>query len=204
VRDNYIATGLIFTDSDFCEIVMNVFLLTHQDSAAETPVFRCSTGFAANFKNGLLHFSQRTFQPSVRENESPTWLDTIREFLQNVSWNRIINCHQRSWFLHPNDILTWTEVGATSVQTRITGNEKENITVVGSMADTGDKLSLQFIATATGHALKQLKLDQLTNTGGIILKIVGRRPRHVKVISLNCAAPWTQPNSFAAQFILRA
>jgi hypothetical protein len=90
------------------------------------------------------------------------------------------------------------------VQTRITGNEKENITLVGSVIGTGEKLSFQFRATATEYALKQLKLDQLTNNGGNILKIIGRRPRQVKVISLNGGAPWTRPNSFAAQFILRA
>jgi hypothetical protein len=36
---------------------------------------------------------------------------------------------------------------AESVQTKITGNEKENITVVASVTAAGDKLPLQFIPT---------------------------------------------------------
>jgi hypothetical protein len=39
------------------------------------------------------------------------------------------------------------EVGAESVQTNFTGNEKENIAVVASAAAAGDKLPLQFITT---------------------------------------------------------
>jgi hypothetical protein len=59
--------------------------------------------------------------------------------MQNVIRNRIINCEERSSLLNPNCILTWA-------QTKTTGNEKENITVVASVTAAGDKFPLQFMA----------------------------------------------------------
>jgi hypothetical protein len=50
VRDNFIAPGLIFTDSNFLEIVMNIFLLKYQDAGHEMPMFQSSTGFMTQFK----------------------------------------------------------------------------------------------------------------------------------------------------------
>jgi hypothetical protein len=150
VRDNRIATGLIFADSDFWEIAMNAFLLKYQDSTAEMPMFQCHAGFIANFKrnhcltSGRVHFKGSS--PNT-ENQRQTWLPTIGELLQNVPWDRIINCDKTSSFLHSNGILTRAEVGAESVQTTITGNEKGNIAVVACGTAAGDKLPLPFIAT---------------------------------------------------------
>jgi hypothetical protein len=85
MRDSHIATGLLFTDSDFCEIAMNAFLLKHQDSRAQTPIFQCSVEFMANFKgrhcltSRRIHFRRRS---PVTENQRQTWLATIRELLQ--------------------------------------------------------------------------------------------------------------------------
>jgi hypothetical protein len=42
VRDNFIAPGLIFTDSDFREIAMNTFLTKHEDAGPDMLMFQCS------------------------------------------------------------------------------------------------------------------------------------------------------------------
>jgi hypothetical protein len=114
VRDNYIAAGLSVTDSDLCEIAMNAFLLKYQVSTAETPMFQCSAGFTANFKGRQYLTSRRVhfkFRPPVTKNQRQTGLATIRALLQNVQWNRIINCGETFWLLHPNGIFTGRKYG---------------------------------------------------------------------------------------------
>jgi hypothetical protein len=144
-QDNYIATGLIFTDSDLYEIAMNAFLLKYQKSRSEMLMFQCSARFITNFKRRhcltfrRVHFKRRS---PVTVNQPQTSLATVRELPQNVPWNRVINCDEISQLLHADGILTRAEVGAESVQRKSTGNEKENITVVTSVTAARDILSL--------------------------------------------------------------
>jgi hypothetical protein len=51
VRYNHIATGLIFTGSDFCEITINAFVSTHQCFGPEMAMFQGSIEFIAKFKS---------------------------------------------------------------------------------------------------------------------------------------------------------
>jgi hypothetical protein len=163
VRDNCIAKGLILTDSDFCEIAMNAFSLKYQDFRVHMPMLKCSPWFIANFKrrhcftSSRVHFKHRS---PAAQNQRQTCLAKIRELLQNVPWNRIIECGETSWLLHPNGILTWGEVGAESVQTKIPGNEKETITIVASVTAPGANPHCNSWRPIRRSALRVPKLDQ--------------------------------------------
>jgi hypothetical protein len=93
----------------------------------------------------ILQNSSQT--PSVIDKQRQRWLSAIQELLRTVPWNRIINCDETAWLLHPNGILTWADMGAQSVQAKIDGNAKENFPVVASVSAAGEKLPLEFIAT---------------------------------------------------------
>jgi hypothetical protein len=47
------------------------------------------------------------------------------------------------------------------VQTKITGNEKENITVIASMTAAGDKLPLEFIAAGKTMRLESAQIGSV-------------------------------------------
>jgi hypothetical protein len=97
------------------------------------------------------------------EEQHQTWLAVIRELLENIPWNRISNCDKDSWPLYPNVILPRTEVGAESVQSKIVGNEKENITIVASVTAIGDKLPLRFRAISK---MIRIKSNQIESADG--------------------------------------
>jgi hypothetical protein len=79
VRDNFIAPGLIFSDSDFREIGMNAFFLKYQDAGDEMPMLQCSASFITLFKTRYrltfhtIHFKRRPSQMSSdRDGSAPS------------------------------------------------------------------------------------------------------------------------------------
>jgi hypothetical protein len=99
VRDNSLATGFIFADSNFSDIAMKVLSLKPQDPGAKIRMFQCSAGFIANFKRRHCPTSHRVHikrRSPVTEDQRQTWLTAIRDVLQNVPWNHIVNCDETS------------------------------------------------------------------------------------------------------------
>jgi hypothetical protein len=90
------------------ECAMTALLVNYQDPGPEMLMLRWSVGSIAMF-NGRrrltsrqTHFKHRT---SVTHEPRQTWLITIRDFLQIVSWNRIVNYDGTSWLLQQNGVL---------------------------------------------------------------------------------------------------
>jgi predicted transposase YbfD/YdcC len=73
-------------------------------------------------------------------------MTTIGELMETVNPSRIVNCDETFWLLHPRSILTCVDMGCQTVHARITGDEKDRITVVASVTASGEKLSLALIA----------------------------------------------------------
>jgi hypothetical protein len=88
---------------------MTALLVNYQDPGPEMLMFRWPVGSIAMFKgrhrltSRQTHFKHRI---SVTHEPRQTWLITIRDSLQIVSWNRPVNYDVASWLLQQNGVLT--------------------------------------------------------------------------------------------------
>lgn len=105
--------------------------------------------FISNFKkrNGFSsrrsRFSRR---PVTSEDKIGGWKAEMKNLFATVSLDRIVNCDETSWQLFPNGILTWADTGSDNIQTKVNGNTKDSITVMGTITAANTKLPLHMIA----------------------------------------------------------
>jgi hypothetical protein len=97
ILNNFISRQLIFTDSDFQEVVISSFLHKYNESEDGTHPFKSSAGFINSFKpqHGLvsrrIHYKWR---PAVTEEQRQNWIRKIHSVFQTVPLSRIINCDE--------------------------------------------------------------------------------------------------------------
>jgi hypothetical protein len=101
---------------------MIALLTKYEDTDPDIPMFQCSARFIAMFKAQHRLTSRKIYfkcQPAITDGQRQRWVASIQELLQVVSWDWIIKYNEISWFLHPNGILAWAEVGTESVQAKL-------------------------------------------------------------------------------------
>jgi hypothetical protein len=127
---DHIATGQFFTDQEFRQVAMDAFLAKYNETDA-IPPFNCSDGFISDFKEQN-HFSSRRAHDKWRPMSNPAivdqWLAEIPDLLMIAPLNRIVNCDETQWHIHPHGRRTWAIAGSDSVIVRIAGNEKDSFT----------------------------------------------------------------------------
>ena len=127
--------------------------------------FNCSAGFINDFKkrHGIssrkAHFKRR---PVVSEEAVIEWKQKIRNLLNNIDNDYILNVDETNWMVYPNNLKTWAPTGNDSIQISINGNDKENFTCLATVSASGKKFPLQIIATGkTGRCEKGQILQYL-------------------------------------------
>ena len=146
IVDNFFKPGLAFHDSDFQFLAMSAFLEKYRDR--DCPDFQCSPGFIADFKkrNHLstrkAHFKRRP----VSLPDTEAWIAHIRELLDNVPHERVVNCDETAWRILPCGCTTWAKKGSDNIVVTTKDDEKEAITVLASITASGTKLPLLIIA----------------------------------------------------------
>lgn len=61
----------------------------------------------------------------------------LKDLLNTVENQRIVNCDETAYNLYPKGLLTWAIRGEDNVKSFIDGNDKENITVLASITADG-------------------------------------------------------------------
>ena len=145
---NLLQTGNIFTNEDFKEIAL-AYYYNKQCNDNKPISFSCSNGFINDFKkrhkfsSKKFHFKRR---PDLTHEQEIEWIMHLKDLLNTVENQRIVNCDETAYNLYPKGLLTWAIRGEDNVKSFIDGNDKENITVLASITADGKKLPLMFIA----------------------------------------------------------
>jgi hypothetical protein len=80
-----------------------------------------------------------------------------------VTLSRVVNCDKTAWLLYPNRVRTWAEHGSESIQVKISGNEKDCVTVLTFVTTVSTKIPLVFIAAGRTGSVEQ---SQIRNVEG--------------------------------------
>ena len=163
IRTNIINMGQLFTDQDFRILCIQAFLEKYKDSE-KIPKFNCSNGFIYDFKKRN-HFSSRRGhakrRPAASEEEIKEWKKRIKNLLQKVNKDHILNVDETSWFFYPKGLLTWAQKGAKNVSFQIDGNDKDNLTALCAITASGTKLPMMIIAAGKTHRVEESQLGDI-------------------------------------------
>jgi hypothetical protein len=157
IADNYLTTGMLFTNGSFRALAMQAFLEKYPDE--EMPPFVCSDGFIADFKRRN-HFSSRLAhlkrRPTVSDRDRSEWLHTMANLLIEVpDYSRVINVDESCWKVYPTGLRTWAHRGAQNISLHISGKEKDSFTVVAAITAARSKLPLSLIARGKTDAVEE-------------------------------------------------
>jgi hypothetical protein len=100
--------GLFFTHSDFSLLAMQS--LSEKHPGQDQSGFHCS--------NGYIYVARAAF------------LQRMQHLLDTIDGDRIVNCDETNWLLWPNGLLTWAQLGQSSVQIQIDGDDKASFTAM--------------------------------------------------------------------------
>ena len=163
IRDQFLAKGLVFTDTEFRTLVLDEYAKKYR-GAERQPDFHCSKGYIYDFKKRN-RFASRKGRISRRTPTDPTavqaWIEQISDLLENWDRDAILNCDETSWKVFPNNILTWANVGAESVPLKVNGDEKECLTVLATVSANGGKLPLFFLAKGTSERVLETQIGDV-------------------------------------------
>jgi hypothetical protein len=67
------------------------------------------------------------------------WKNRLSELITLCDDNMILNCDEISWWFSPNNILTWWDAAADDVSIHIKGDEKDCLTVLTRISESGIK-----------------------------------------------------------------
>lgn len=155
IEENFFVLDLMFGDSDFRFIVTQTSLeKIGRFPAEQVPPFQCSPGFVTDIQerhqlsSRRFHFKRHPPQPKMIGVSA--W-QVIRE----VPPDRIVNCDETGWLLHPRGLLTWRAPSSQSVQVHIRRSEKDSLTIIASVKADGQKLPL---ISWTTHFLPRKRL----------------------------------------------
>ena len=161
IKENFTKRGQLFTDTQFRELAMSAFLFKHRDED-QIPNFMVSDHFIHDFKKRN-HISSRLAHPERRsvsnEEENIDWENDIGELLNTFPRDRILNCDETSWQIFPNFLKTWAETGSQNIQIRVSGNPKDSITVLATIAPNGTKCPLFIIAKGKTNRCEESQLS---------------------------------------------
>jgi hypothetical protein len=93
ILDHFISQQLIFTGSDFREMVLSLFLHQYDQSEDEPPPFQCSADFLNSFKSRhgfASHGIQYKRRPAGTEEQRQNWIQKIQEVFQTVPRSCIV------------------------------------------------------------------------------------------------------------------
>ena len=161
IVENFFRPGFAFHDADFQFIAMSAFLEKYQGK--ECPEFQCSPGFIADFKarNNLAtrkaHFKRR---PAVLP-DTDAWVGTVRELLERVPHDRVINCDETAWRILPAGCTTWAKKGADNIAITTADGEKDCLTVLASVTASGVKLPLLIVAKGLTERCEHSQLGDI-------------------------------------------
>jgi hypothetical protein len=162
---NYILPGNPFCDEDFPPIAMGAFLEKHAGNKGPIPEFNCSNGFISDFKTRN-HISSRIAhchrRPSVTPEQEAEWVSRLKGLLSTEPHSRILNVDETCWRVYPTGMKTWAEKGAQGVHLQISGNEKEKLTVLATVA--ADRTKLPLVILAEGKT-DRVEVSQLGDVG---------------------------------------
>ena len=163
IRVNIIACGQLFTDQDFRILAFAAFWDKYLNSD-DIPDFRCSNGFIYDFKKRHNFSSRRAHmkrRPNINEEDLKFWKSRIKELLNTVPKDHIVNVDETAWFLYPKGLLTWATKGDSNISLSISGSEKENVTALCSITAAGTKLPMMLIAAGKTAAVEQSQLGDI-------------------------------------------
>jgi hypothetical protein len=150
IVSQYLDEGHLFTSATFAAVAVEKW----QELGRDPDQFKCSHHFIQDFKERN-HFSSRRCHVKRRdrhgeEQSLDEWISKIQYLIEahrnSSSLDLVVNCDETAWRLIPSGLLTWAPVGADGVTIRLNGNEKDNVTVLASVAASGNKLPLFAIA----------------------------------------------------------
>lgn len=157
IVENYIKPKLFFTDSDFKEIALIAWqekylpILDSEDESVRKKYkeFHCSEGFINDFKKNHKFSSKRCHlkrRPDPDDEYAQQFIDEIKQLLDTVDHERILNCDETGWKLFPKGILVWSETGIDNGGTMAKMSDKEQLTVLATVSAANTKLPLFFLA----------------------------------------------------------
>ena len=147
---NILLQGILFTDEDFEDLIMQAYLEKHMNDPedAEIKRFSVSKGFIYDFKKNHRITSKKchTKRRPANKKYDKIFVKDIEELFANNDAHYIINIDEAGWEVVPSNIRVWHMVGEDHVVRYINANDKEKVTVVAAITADGTKLPLQFIA----------------------------------------------------------
>ena len=165
IIENILMAGILFTDEDFEELIMQAFLEKHKDDPEdfEIPHFNASKGFIYDFKKNHGFVSRRCHTKRRPDNKKydKTFCDAMAWVFSNVDPHYIVNVDETGWAVIPNNLRVWHMVGKDHVVRYVNGNDKDKVTVVASIAADGTKLPLQFIAKGETEAVLNTQIGDV-------------------------------------------
>ena len=148
ILENYLVQGRVFSNGDFKAIISDAYLEKYKNSE-NIPPFNVSDGFISDFKkrNNFTtrkpHVKRRPDRDPQKEEE---FLKRVRNLLENVDHDRILNCDETFWRSLPCNIKTWGIKGSANVNVYVNGDDKEGVTVLACITASRTKLPLWIIA----------------------------------------------------------
>ena len=147
---NILLQGILFTDEDFEDLIMQAFLEKHRNDPEDEPIkpFSISKGFIYDFKKNHRITSKKCHTKRRPDNKKydKMFVQDMEDLFANNNLHYIINIDETAWEVVPANIMVWHMVGADHVVRYVNANNKDKITVVAAIAADGTKLPLQFIA----------------------------------------------------------
>ena len=175
--------GILFTDEDFEQLIMDAFLEKHMNDPEDSPLpqFQASKGFIYDFKKNHRLSSRKCHTKRRPDNKKydEKFQQSIEWLFANVDPTYIINVDETSWEVVPNHLRVWHPTGADHVLRYVNANEKDRLTVVAGIRSDGTKLPLQFIAKG--------------KTPSVLDSQIGDVGDHIKTYSEN---GWTTEDTF--------
>ena len=129
-----------------------------------TDRFEASNGFIADFKARHRFSSRRQHlkrRPEHVNDDHSEWIAKLKRKLESKDRRFILNCDETTWYVFPSGVLTWSDTGAEGVSVKMTGNEKENLTVLATVNAAGEKFPLLFVAKGTTHRVEDSQLGDV-------------------------------------------
>ena len=162
---NILLQGILFTDEDFEELIMNAFLEKHRNDPEDATIrqFTVSKGFIYDFKKNHRITSKKCHTKRRPDNKKydKFFVADIEDVFRNNELRYIINIDETGWDVIPGNIRTWHMVGTDHVVRYVNANDKEKVTVVAAIAADGTKLPLQFIAKGTTPAVLESQIGDV-------------------------------------------
>ena len=162
---NILLQGILFTDEDFEDLIMQAFLEKHRNDPEDAPIrqFSVSKGFIYDFKKNHRITSKKCHTKRRPDNKKydKIFVADIEDVFANNNRHYIINIDETGWEVVPGNIRVWHMVGADHVVRYVNSNDKEKVTVVAAIAADGTKLPLQFIAKGTTPAVLESQIGDV-------------------------------------------